>query len=213
MKAAQWLKVQVLFSIDEWQRILKALPNLLFFPTGMVVPPDTPSYSHQEMVERYRTYLIHLQQGSTPPRAAFSLLATVNPNTVSRHTLSTTQELIQARLPTIQVQEHALYFDSQAHQLRSMLYSSHAIPWGLQFSYPHIIEDSHTRHITRVDDQFENTVTFSVLRQWIRQHTLPLRATVQGHISRLPVRIGKECLPWIQTCPAVQSLGMTLAYA
>lgn len=212
MKAAQWLRIQVLLSIEEWEHCLASLPQLSFFPTGRLVPQHTPPYSKKELIQRYTTYIYHLQSGTEPPRSLLSFLATIDPATLLRQEVPPSQELIKAQLPSIQVQEHALHFDPHAYVLRSMLYGKDAIPWGMQLAYPTLVEDPTTRQIVRVQDQFDNTRTFTDLRHFVRQHTLPLRVAIQGHQLRLPVRLGKGCLSWIQSCPALQSLGLVLAY-
>ncbi len=93
-----------------------------------------------------------------------------------------------------------------------MVQSSDSISWGVQFSYPQLFQDPHTRKVVKIADQdaFENTALFTSLMQWMRSHTLPTPFVVNGVRTNSSIRVGKRALSWVGSLVQLQQKGIDI---
>lgn len=209
MNAAKWIKIPVLFSLNELTELIETVGPSEFFPLGRVVPIGTRITAAQ-FLQEYSNYLLDLCSDSLPQTRFFSLLWTKNAQTVEKQVLVGEREIIRPAYPSVQIQAHHFQFDTSTMECRSMLYGTGSIPWGLQFSYPHLFEDPQSLQIQTVDQRFINTSLFHTIRQFIRNRTQPTPLRVNERKVNIPLRIGKECFAWIQNYPWMRQQGIQI---
>src|SRR5262249_6774145 len=92
-------------------------------------------------------------------------------------------------------------------KFHSKVFGESCINWGIQFSYPQLFSDPNTKEVLRVTEGtlFPNTALFKTLQRWIRSHTIPTPMQTPTGPLNLSVRIGKECLAWINAHPQLRS--------
>lgn len=217
LQASKWLKCPVLLSADEMARLLQTLSPLDIFITGSVTKIGCGHISQEEFLQSYREYATLLSQGLLPEeahyRSIFSSVFTTTPDAVYALLLEEDQQLIRLSKPVIQLQSHRLHFSHDDNTFRSMTFGSDSILWGIQFSYPQLCQDAQTKEILPVDlrPEFPNTQLFKTLQRWVRDNTIPTPFIVNGQKINSPVRLGKECLPWINKHPQLIQKGFQIA--
>jgi len=197
MNAAQWMKIPVLLELEEMRQLLITLGSPHLFFMGVLVPPGGGSCSCEEFLRLYDLYLQEMKQGIEPKTRHFAMIWTQDVHAVERQQMSDGREKIIPIAPVLQVQPHTLQFDREQQTCRSMLYGSGGMPWGLTFSYPHVIEVDH--EIVTVGHQFPNTAIFHKLRQYVRDHTRPTPLIFDEKKVNVPMRLGKQCFTWVGT--------------
>ena len=136
-------------------------------------------------------------------RQTFSSVFTVSSDSVYALPVGTDRRLIRVSRPVIQLQSHALDYSPHDEKFRAMVFGIDSVLWGIQFSYPQLFLDSRTKEAKAVveNGEFPNTRFFHTLQRWIRHHTIPTPFFVEGKRINVPIRLGKECLSWINNHP------------
>lgn len=203
MQASKWLKCQVLCDAEELQSLSQSLEPFEIYLTGCVTPLGSGSLAKQEFFSIYASYIEELKQGKIPGnsqyRHYFSSVFTRTPEVLYAIPLETNQQLIRVEKPVVQLQHHCLDYSKEDGKFRPMIFGTDCIHWGIQFSYPQIFQEARTHQILQVDDSpiFPNTSLFKHLQQWIRKNTIPTPFLVGDQQINVPMRLGKQCLCWI----------------
>lgn len=216
MQASKWLKCPMLISADEMADLLQKLSPFYFFITGSLVKPNQAQIPLESFLNCYRDYVSALMHGELPNEAAcrsfFSSVMTVTSDAVYALQVEGGNQLIRLNKPVIQLQNHRLNYSEADQTFRSMTFGSEGIFWGIQFSYPQLYQDSKTKEIMPVElsDLFPNTQLFRTLQRWSRDHTIPAPFLIGGKKINVPVRLGKECLSWINAHPQLVQKGFQI---
>jgi hypothetical protein len=111
----------------------------------------------------------------------------------------------------IQLQYHCFDYSPFDGEVRSMVYGQEAISWGLQFSYPQLYIDPHSKDICETNkSDAANTQLFRKLQRWLRQYSVPTPFIADGKRFNAPIRIGRGCLPWLQRHPQLKDHGLAI---
>lgn len=195
--ASKWQKFQVLLDAEEFEELLNRAGGLLFDRTREI--------SIDEAVSSYSAYIEALKQGSTPPPPSFSWIWSLSDSAL--YILDTgagTQ--IRPLAPVVQITHHQMNYVPEAKEFRSNLFGPETIYWGLQFAFPQLFMKPDTKEVVKVLDaaHFENVNLFKVIKQFIRESTIP----TPFEEFNSPQRIGKKALEWIGAHPHLQKKGL-----
>ncbi len=202
-QASKWLSLQALLEVNEMDRLLTELGDYTLALAGHVCPISGGILSKEDFLAVYRLYIDQLKQGKMPDevffRPTFSSAITRDPNSLYSIRLNEQQHLVRISRPCVQMQFHRMHYSEQDGKFRPMIFGVDSIIWGIQFSYPQIFQDNHTKEIFNVleGDVFANTQLFRSLQRWLRHNTIPTPFLVGEQAVNVPMRLGKECLPWI----------------
>lgn len=216
MQASKWLACQILIDDAEMQSLFTALPQFEIYLTSCVIKRDQGLISHQEFLQTYSKYIAELKNGQMPDdstfRHLFSAVFTVTPNALYSVLVDNDQHLIRVSQPTVQLQPHKMGYSKADEKFRSKTFGSDSISWGIQFSYPQLYKDHITQEIMEVgiDPHFPNTQLFRDIQRWVRYNTIPTPIVVDSKKTNLPIRIGKNCLSWINHHPQLIQQGMRI---
>lgn len=214
MQATKWLTSQVLLDADEMQELFNALGDFYIFQTSGVCKTDEGSISRNEFIAAYRDCISMLQKGLQPNegpyRKLFSSVLTVSLDTLYAIPLADNQHLIRISKPVIQMQIHHMDYSQADSKFRSMVFGSDSIWWGIQFSYPQLYQNQQTHQAEQVviSTTFPNTQLYRDLQYWIRHHTIPTPMILNQQTVNLPMRLGKNCLSWINCHPQLIKKGL-----
>lgn len=214
LQASKWLQVRVLLDPCEMDLLLHDLPPFLLYLPGSLVARGQGRIEATEFREVYRAYAQALAGGLVPPEASyrklFSTLWTVSEKLINITPMGESQELIRPSQPVIQLRPHRFTYSPIDGQFRSMVLGGDSISWGIQLSYPQIVQEPVTHEIETVTEsaRFPNTALFRELQRWIRDHTIPTPFIVDDKRTNVPIRLGKYCLPWINRHPELQEQGI-----
>lgn len=213
LQASKWLKLPVLVDENEMAALLAALGEYWMFTIGGVIPQGSGCLSQQEFLHAYQEYVQLLKKGKKPEDRAFkrifSSVFTCSLDALYTVPLPNQQQLIKIDKPVVQLQMHRFDYSSIDGKFRSMVLGPDSISWGIQFSYPQLYQDEQMQ-IKQVKDEkeFPNTSLFRRLQQWVRHHTIATPFLVDHQLTNVPIRLGKQCLAWINHHPQLAAKGL-----
>jgi hypothetical protein len=219
IQVSKLLQVQTLLETQEVQALFEALGTFHIFLAGSVTNSGEGYISHTEFIEKYAEYLQTLKSGQSPDdslyRVYFSSVFTVTPDLLYTSQFSDGRQLIRPSKPVVQLQLHRMDYSPVDGKFRPMILGIDSISWGLQFSYPQLYQNPVTKQPENVveSEAFPNTALFRSLQRWIRHHTIPTPFIVEGKQQNVPIRLGKECLSWINSHPELIKKGLKVKEA
>lgn len=216
MQASKWLKSPVLLSAEEMALLIEAMAPAKLYSAGSVTAPDEGEVDAALFLEHYCDYVSRLRAGIKPDSRElnpyFSCCLNADPEAFECVSPTPDKQILRVCKPVIQLQHHNIDYSAADGKFHSMVLGTQTIDWGIQFSYPQLYQDPQTQKILNVEatDQFPNTALFRTLQRWVRQHTIPTPFVVQGVTINAPIRLGKECLDWVESHPDLNRKGITI---
>lgn len=217
LQASKWLSSQMLINFDEMKALLDSLGTFYLYSTGSIVSHGSEGYSKEEFLAFYKEYAETLQNGQIPDEAKFrkpfSSVLTLTPDVLYSIPVENDKMLVRIAKPVVQLQAHRMDYSRAEGKFRSMTFGGDSITWGIQCSYPQLYQDGKTKEIHTVDSGIDcpNTPLFRSVQLWVRNNTIPTPFLVDGQKLHIPVRIGKQCLPWINNHPQLIKKGLQVA--
>ena len=205
-ECGKFITLQVLLDIQEIEALIDLLGSPYIFLVGGALPPDKSFLTKEQFLEGYREYIEPLKEGALPDekyRNLFGSVWTKATDHLFAVPVGENRQLVRVYRPIIQLQSHSMSYSHHDGKFHPMVFGEESILWGIQFSYPQLFKDPVTKTVTKVteDIEFPNTSLFHHLQKWVRHHTMATPFLVGGKQINVPVRIGKECLSWINHHP------------
>lgn len=211
-QASKWVKYPLLIDGDEMEQLLTALKEFWIVQTSGLISIGQEIVPHPSFLEAYRQYITALQQGELTafrPHPYFSSILTTSLDALYKVKINDNQCLVKVQSPVIQLQSHRFDYSHADQTFRSMALGYESIQWGIQFAYPHLYQDENLEIFSAKDLlRFPNTTLFKQLQQWIRAYTITTSFEVEGKRVNVPIRLGKQCLSWVNRHPQLQSKGL-----
>lgn len=216
-QASKWQKIPVLLDHDEMRALFHALGKVWIVQVSGLISNGQELVPQEAFLDVYDHYLSALKKGETPQdarlRAYFSSVLTVDLEALYAVQVNAEQRLVKVEKPVIQLQAHRFDYSLADQTFRSMVMGANSIQWGIQFAYPHLYQDAQLQVMTvRENEQFPNTALFKCLQKWIREHTIATPFEVNGKRTNVPIRLGKQCLSWINTHPQLAIKGLSIKF-
>jgi len=216
LQASKWQKIPLLIDENEMAGLVAALDTFWMVQTSGLISIGEEVISQTDFLEVYQSYLSALKSGgeSQDPRVRpyFSSVWTTAPDTLYAVNVNDRQRLVKVQRPVVQLQAHRFDYSYADGTFRSMVMGSGSVLWGIQFSYPHLYQDEAVQVLTvREEPAFPNTALFKKIRQWSREHTIATPFEVEGKKVNVPIRLGKQCLQWINFYPQLQAKGLRVS--
>ncbi|MBA3603001.1 MAG: hypothetical protein H0W50_05035 [Parachlamydiaceae bacterium] len=222
LQASKWLDLQLLIDVNEMRTLFSALGDFEIFQVGMVCGIDEGIISKEKFLEAYGAYIECLKKSEMPDekiyRPYFSSIFTTSRDHLFHIVIGSDRHIIRVEKPVLQLQANRISYSPADGKIRPMVFSKDSILWGLQFSYPQLFQDAETKEVFTVSDtpKFPNTPLYRKLQLFLRQNTIPTpfqvdRGDGEGDSYvriNVPMRIGKQCLPWINAHPQLATANM-----
>lgn len=217
LQASKWQKIPLLINENEMRELFAALGEFWIVQTSGLVTIGEEVIDHELFLEVYRNYLLALKTGVENQdfrvRPYFSSVWTTFPQSLYAVNVNDKQRLVKVQKPVIQLQAHRFDYSFADGTFRSMVMGSESVLWGIQFSYPHLYQDENLQVLTvREGELFPNSALFKKIQQWSRAFTVATPFEVEGKKVNVPIRLGKECMPWINSHPQLQAKGLRVVY-
>lgn len=215
-QASKWLKCPLLIDANEMEALFHALGPFYIFEINRILKADEGALNKEDFLKGYHSYVTALQQGQLPEeslfRSLFSCVFTNTPEALYAVNVSPGQHLVRISAPVVQLQYHTVDYSAADGKFHSLTYGTDSIIWGIQFSYPQLYKDNRTQEIKQVinNAEFSNSKLFQSIQQWVRHHTEPTPFLVEGKKINVPVRLGKNCFPWINRHPQLIKKGISV---
>jgi len=189
MSGARFIKIPLLLDAMEMKELLYLAPYDLY-QVGRVIEKEEMLFDKTLFLEAYAEYVEKLKAGE---KSFFLLSPALSGDSRALQIMQVQEKvLLRSALPLVQMQPH--HIDAK---LRSGVYGTDAISWGVQLSYPTLFQDPKTHQIEKVDGSFVNTGFFEKIRRWVRAKTRAVTfAEGEGKVT-IPIRLGKNCSSWI----------------
>lgn len=207
LQASKWQKCQVLLDDVEMERLFASLGAVELYLCGGVLEKGKENLPVSSFIEKYRAYIDQLKNGSVPDineyRFFFSAFMTTTSEALYAIPVETDKLLVRVSKPIVQVQVLNFHYSDIDGSFHGGVFGKDSIVWGVQFSYPQLYQDAKTKQVDMVrnSSHFPNSLLFNKLQKWMRQNTMPTPFIVNGSIVNVPLRIGKQCLSWINNHP------------
>ena len=197
--ASKWLKIQVLLDAEEMEELfLELSPFFLFNVSQILRNPEIPA---EKFLESYRIYCSSLREESKPKVDLPTFSAAMTTDLSGLYALQVRPGEWMAKIikPAIQIQYHQFLPSRVDGGFHPMIHGPESVSWGLQFSYPQLFQDPHSKEYLKIDDSemFPNTQLYSKLAKWMRAHTVPATFVWNAVKKATPLRLGKKCFSWI----------------
>lgn len=211
LQASKWLDVQTLLSSQELSRLFDFLEestgHFSLYSCGVVCKQGAGEIARKDFLRDYETYINQLMQGQQPDiipyRSLFSPAMTLTTEALFTIPVGEDRQLIRVAKPVVQLQANHISYSTVDKKFHSMVFGIDSIAWGLQFCYPQLYQDHQTRQVEVIKKSaaFPNTALFQLIQKWMRQHTIPTPFIAENVLTNVPMRLGKECLSWINQHP------------
>lgn len=194
---SKWQKIEVLLDPVELERLLQYLSPLVILNTSGVIRREKISIQVDEFTCLYEKYIAMLQGKIQRDRICLSYALSQRLENFSVVKLSSNKYICRMVQPDVQIQAYSFLLDEAGKPL-SQVFSEEAIPFGLQFSYPAIFQDTQTMEVfSTTKNGFAGWKLFSAIRSWIRSYTAPLPIRFQEKTIKLPIRTGRLAAAWL----------------
>ena len=202
LKVSKWLYLPLLLEIDEMEDLLNTISSCQIYCTANVCKHEEQVISQKEFMRVYKNYISQLKEGSVPSiedvRRTFYSTISEDAKDLYVISIDEQQSLVRACRPVIQLQAHHFSYSEQKKKVQSMSLGLNTISWGILFSFPQIYQDNEGNlYKTLQDPSFSNGVVFKNIQKWVRKSTIPTSFSFQGERINSSLRIGKNCLSWI----------------
>jgi hypothetical protein len=203
---SRWASINFLIDDLEMQALFKELaPFHLLSSTPL--DSDLPFYLKQEkFLEIYHYYIDSLRQGKIPdPKVyKFYFIFFISRSLTDIHRMQVLEgvEVLKIVKPTLLIKPICFQYSKMDHSLRVVPLNPEGILWGLQVSFPQLIQKANSNEIEPINPKIdENALVFKTFRQWIRSHTSPQSFEILGKKQSPSIRLGHHCHSWIAHHP------------
>lgn len=216
IEVSKWLRIQLLVDQEEMKRLVESLPSFHMFAVSGVMKCDQTLIAPEDFLREYSDYVSILQRGELPDENTYSrVFPTVWTSTMDALyaiLVGEDQQLVRIAKPVIQLQHHRFDYSPFDGKFRSMVLGKETTMWGIQFSYPQLYKDPATHEIIMLNDgkAYPNTALFRKLQKWVRDNTIVTPFIVNGEQINVPIRLGKQCLSWINTHPQLAGKNLSV---
>lgn len=202
-QASKWLHHALLCETFELQSLFAALGNKNIISLAGVNKENTEIISEEQFIKNYALYLDLLKNKKNFPPSQlhqwFTSGISVSLDHFRKIVVGDNENIIRISKPVLQIKPHWFDYSETDQRIRSDTFSLDNISWGLQFSYPQIFEDPHTKEIHKVltEENFPNTRLFKILQKWMRENSQATPFVIGSYRVNAPIRISKGCLSWV----------------
>lgn len=207
---SKWISIDFLIDPSEMKNLFESLnPFVLISP--FYEEPNSPHVlTSKTFLEAYSQFIMHSQNGENPNYHELKefLFVMMMPSIegVFLKPITSQKNALIFQAPYLEIKPIALSLSQVDHSLRVVPMQKSLVWWGLRCSYPQIVQDSKTLQMTTIS-QSEHPLgqLFKKFRIWIRENTRATPFVTDIKKVTHPIRLGKDCLSWIQKHPLLKT--------
>lgn len=147
-----------------------------------------------EAYEKYATCCLEKKPILQDYRFLLSTFFTQDSQGIALQHIRENQYLVKPQKPVLQLRMHQMVYSQEAKKVLSMSLGSTTRYFGLQLSYPQIMQNTKTgvsQKLAEIDSP--NRELFAKFRKWIRRNTQPTSFWANGEEIKTTIRLGKQC--------------------
>lgn len=212
LKATKWQKIPFLVDAEELEKFLPQ--DIFLIACSGVVPFMEAQVSKESYLANYKSYVEALKNGNLDEAlkklTKLTVYLTLDLNTLYILETEKGKGIVRPYLPTVLLQPHYFAYSAIDGKIRSQVFGSNSITWGLMLSFPQLVGDPVSQDIKK-SSLYPNFELFSKLQKWIRYETKPTSFCLKGEKVVAPIRLGANCFSWIANHPQLKTLGIDVA--
>lgn len=220
LEASLWLSLQALLSFEEMQELCHHLKPFHIVASGAIVEEGQEAIEIPCWLAFYKEYIDALSSGvcleESTLRAPFSRAWSCDLTPffgVAVQQQPKVRTLVRAASPIVQLQHCRIRYSSGDGKMHAMVLGRNTISWGLQWAFPQLYRDFPSGQIKKPrQENNNNSLFFSKLQRWLRTNSLPTTFWVSGKKIATSLRLGQQCLSWIDKHPQLAAQGITLRF-
>jgi hypothetical protein len=196
--ASKWLHLDFLVDQKEFETLF-CEPFFLFSTLG-VQPQGKNTITKEQFLTTWQCYIDTIQSGSIVQdndyRFFFTAILTQDLGAIRALDLPDNKEIIIPYEPIVQMQLHRFAYSEADGKFHSQAFGKTSVSWGVRISYPQLFQSPTSREVL-AGNSFSNIKLFKHIQSWLREVSIATPFIVQGRRMNVPIRLGKNCLPWI----------------
>lgn len=196
--ASKWLHLDFLVDLQEFEKLFSE-PFSLFSTLG-VQPEGKNSITKEQFLTAWQRYIGTIQAGACVQdndyRFFFTAILTQDLAAIRALELADNKEIIIPYEPIVQMQLHRFAYSEADEKFHSQAFGKTSVSWGVRISYPQLFQSPTTRQVLE-GNSFSNIKLFKHIQSWLREVSIATPFIVQGRRVNVPIRLGKNCLSWI----------------
>ena len=213
LQASKWLSHRVLLDGEEMEELFRALPPFRIFNVSQLVPIGGGEISSETFLTHYHTYVDALKKGETPSPSPpiFSAALSAGESPFYFMPVKEGRGIIKIKTPVIQCSLHHFAYSAEEGTFHSMVHSTEAISWGLQFSFPQLYSNSLHPEVIEIykDPNDPNALIFKAITKKVRALSAPTPFMMGDRRINATFRIGKKAREWIHHHPQLKTGALT----
>ncbi len=213
-QASRWVSYRVLLDPLEMRKLFDILPPFALYNVSDIISLDRAVFSKQTFLKEYDGFIKALKKEkcTDKPNTLFSCAISQTPEAF--YAIKVKEKIIVKRIkPVIQMLPYHFTYSDEDQRFHSATCYQESVHWGIAFSYPYLYANSNNGgNVIKVmqDLSYPNTPLFRALTQWIRAHSRPASFLVKGKKIKTAIRIGDQCMKWVQHHPQLIERGLVI---
>ncbi len=214
--ASKWIHLPFLVDVEDFQDLFLHVGTPLFLRSSGIYEEKELFLSQEQFINYWQQYLYDVKSGpilDSKYKPLFSLFWSSTPETVGLIDLGEGRVCATQLAPNIVLQLHRFQYSVTDGQYRRQVFGPDTVSWGLQASFPMLVQDPKTRVIRKalLDHDCENRALWMQFQKWLKARTLPVSFEVGGARQTVPFRISPSALKWIDQHHELKMKGITVA--
>ncbi len=197
--ASKWIHQVFLLGDQEIKNLLKHLEYPWLVRSSGLYSENEILLPQAKFESQWTHYLADLARGpiqDTVYKPYFSLFVTEDPKTVGLVEVSQDKFSATQIAPNIIFQIHRFHYSPIDKKFRRLTFGTETVSWGLQASFPMLLQDPKTRAIQKVmmHKELANVLLWQKFQHHLKNCSRPVTFEVDGVRQTLPFRIGYSCV-------------------
>lgn len=213
-QASKWLEIPALLDVEEMDSLFSLFTDCFCFPFGSVLPASGECDVRTSFLSAYKAYINTIKSGDKPEPSeierSFSLGITSDESSLYVMPVGENKALLKLISPVIQISAHFFDYSPVDGKIRSKIKGKETVSWGVLIAFPQLYMDPDTKEVvnTVAKRDLPNAKLFHQVQKWIRSHTLPTPFLTADQKIHAPIRIGKDCLKWVNSYAELDRKGL-----
>lgn len=209
LEASKWQKLSVLLDPIQMEELLNACSPFFLCKVGQIVKKGEEILSLEAFLKAYSRYSQELFSGNIPDlslfRDVFFSAATKDLSAFFSVPLEEQKHLVKVCKPSLQFQALQVRFSPETMSVYQNVFGKNALPFGLTFSYPHLVRTEEGDVVKSREGEFANSELFKEVQHWLRKNTSPAMFLFEGKKVVTPIKIGKGVKEKMGSHPVLRS--------
>lgn len=198
LNASKWLSFYLLLDPNEWENFFQQF-DLYLINVSQVCQKGQHLVDKMNFIQAIKEYTKQIktqhQIDVAPYRGMFSCALSQTLDAIDVHCISQDKVIAKPVQPIIQMRPCFGIITSN-NEVKLKARGKEAFSWGIELSFPQMVQDSITKKILNALTDSTNGPIFKEMMRWIRKHTCIVSLETDNQKFNTMLRIGKQVQSW-----------------